>query len=72
MAKNPILERLEAAQKLDRRRQDQIRNQVGVIDRLMEDGTYDTALQELQDQLLGAQERVRELEERVRELEGSA
>lgn len=61
--KNPILERLEAARKLDLRRQDQINNQVRIIDRLMDgESSYDEVLQGLQSDLLDAQQRIRELE----------
>lgn len=70
MSTNPIKAQLDAAQALDRRRQNQIQNQVRIIDRLMEgDATYDKAFQALQDELLDAQETIEALRAQLAEPE---
>lgn len=43
-SKNPIQEVLEKARALDRRRMAQINNQIGTINRLLVDGTYDAEM----------------------------
>lgn len=65
---NSTREVMEQADELDARRRHQIDNQVAAINRLLEDGSYDSEMAYLHDELALAHAKIERLEKELKDL----